>query len=153
MDKINKIHFNGIDYLLYTDERDTVRELDGLGDGSKDFIFIGLMDKTDADKPITYSYLSGLLEKDSVNNKVFEPTTLPITIRHYFKSVIGKAFFVIVPKEDPNLYSLSSRCQCFTDWGEGVAVDIDFGTITKPYKLFRFGNFNNMCTQPITYTF
>lgn len=110
MEKINKIRFNGKDYLLSADEREPVKELDSLGDGSRDVIFIGLMDETDKDNPITYSYLSGLLEADNVNNKVFEPTTLPITVRTSFKCKVGKAFFILVPKDHPNLYSLATGC-------------------------------------------
>lgn len=110
MDKINKIRYNGKDYILSADESKPVTELDDLGDGSKDIIFIGLMDETDKDKKITYSYLSGLLEADNINNKVFEPTTLPITVRTKFESNVGKAFFILIPKEHPNLYSLSTGC-------------------------------------------
>lgn len=150
---INKIRFNGRDYLLSADDKDPVRELDNLGDGSKDIIFVGLMDEPDKDKQITYSYLSGLLAKDNLNNKVFEPTTLPITVRTNFNDDVAKAFFILVPKNHPNLYSLSAGCQCFTGWGDGEAVSIDFGKVTKPYKLFRFHNFNYRCNMPLTYTF
>lgn len=152
MEKINKVRFNGTDYLLSTNDT-TVRELDGLGDGS-DIIFIGLMDEADKDRVITYKYLTGLLEKDNANNKVFEPTTLPITVRTNFESDKGgKAFFILVPSNHPNLYSLTAGCQCFTGWGDGEAVSIDFGKVTKPYKLFRFHNFNYRCNMPLTYTF
>lgn len=153
MDKINKIRYNGKDYILSADQSNPVTELDDLGDGSKDIIFIGLMNETDKDKKITYSYLSGLLEADNINNKVFEPTTLPITVRTKFESNVGKAFFILIPKEHPNLYSLSAGCQCFTGWDNGYAVTIDFGKEIKPYKLFRFGNFNYRCDSPLTYTF
>jgi len=109
MEKINKVRFNGTDYLLSTNDT-TVRELDGLGDGS-DIIFIGLMDEADKDRVITYKYLTGLLEKDNANNKVFEPTTLPITVRTNFESDKGgKAFFILVPSNHPNLYSLTAGC-------------------------------------------
>lgn len=47
---INKIRFNGRDYLLSADDKDPVKELDNLGDGSKDIIFVGLMDEPDKDK-------------------------------------------------------------------------------------------------------
>lgn len=153
METINKVRFNGKDYKLSTDDT-IVRELDGLGDGSDDIIFIGLMDEANKDRVITYTYLTGLLEKDKVNNKVFEPTTLPITVRTKFESgESGKAFFILVPNEHPNLYSLTAGCQCFTGWGDGEAISIDFGTKLKPYKLFRFGNFVYRCDSPITYTF
>jgi hypothetical protein len=110
METINKVRFNGKDYKLSTDDT-IVRELDGLGDGSDDIIFIGLMDEADKDRVITYTYLTGLLEKDKVNNKVFEPTTLPITVRTKFESgESGKAFFILVPNEHPNLYSLTAGC-------------------------------------------
>ena len=117
---INKIRFNGRDYLLSADDKDPVKELDNLGDGSKDIIFIGLMDITDKDNKITYSYLSGLLAKDNLNNKVFEPTTLPITVRTNFDDDVAKAFFILVPKNHPNLYSLSAGCQCFTGGGSAL---------------------------------
>lgn len=138
---------------INTEPSNPVKELDNLGDGSNDIIFIGLMDESDKDKQITYSYLSGLLAKDNHNNKVFEPTTLPITVRTNFEGDVAKAFFILVPKNHPNLYSLSSGYQCYTGWGDGEAVNIDFGKVTKPYKLFRFGNFNYRCNIPLTYTF
>ena len=137
---------------INTEPSNPVKELDNLGDGSNDIIFIGLMDESDKDKQITYSYLSGLLAKDNHNNKVFEPTTLPITVRTNFEGDVAKAFFILVPKNHPNLYSLSSGYQCYTGWGDGEAVNIDFGKVTKPYKLFRFGNFNYRCNIPLTYT-
>ena len=138
---------------INTEPSNPVKELDNLGDGSNDIIFIGLMDESDKDKQITYSYLSGLLAKDNHNNKVFEPTTLPITVRTNFEGDVAKAFFILVPKNHPNLYSLSSGYQCYTGLGDGEAVNIDFGKVTKPYKLFRFGNFNYRCNIPLTYTF
>ena len=138
---------------INTEPSNPVKELDNLGDGSNDIIFIGLMDESDKDKQITYSYLSGLLAKDNHNNKVFKPTTLPITVRTNFEGDVAKAFFILVPKNHPNLYSLSSGYQCCTGWGDGEAVNIDFGKVTKPYKLFRFGNFNYRCNIPLTYTF
>lgn len=153
MDKINKIRYNGKDFLLSADDKDPVKELDNLGDGSRDIIFIGLMDETDKDIKITYSYLSALLAKDNHNNKVFEPTTLPITVRTKYDGNVGKAFFILVPQNHPNLYSLTAGCQCFTGWGDGEAVNIDFGKLIKPYKLFRFSNFNYQCNSPLTYTF
>jgi len=110
MDKINKIRYNGKDYILSADEKEPVKELDSIGDGTSDVIFIGLMDETDKDKKITYSYLSGLLAKDNLNNKVFEPTTLPIIVRTKYESNVAKAFFVLVPKNHPNLYSLTAGC-------------------------------------------
>ena len=152
MDQINKIRYNGKDYALASYSDETVQER-SLGDGSTDIIFIGLMDETDVDKPITYSYLTGLLEKDSANNKVFEPTTLPITVRTKYESNVAKAFFMLVPKEHPNLYSLTTGCQCFTGWGDGEDVTIDFPFANKPYKLFRFSYFNYRCDNPLTYTF
>lgn len=109
MDKINKIHYNGKDYILSADESKPVTELDDLGDGSKDIIFIGVMNKTDKDKKITYSYLSGLLEADNINNKVFEPTTLPITVRTKWDyDGVCKSPFIIVPSNHPSLYMLSN---------------------------------------------
>lgn len=154
MEKINKVRFNGTDYLLSADDT-TVRELDSLGDGSSDVIFIGLMDETDKDRVITYSYLTGLLEKDKVNNKVFEPTTLPITVRTKWEyDGVLKTPFIIVPSNHPSLYMLSNGTQSFTGCEDATQeILIDFPSGVKSYKIFRFYNWLVWMNSPLTYTF
>lgn len=155
MDKINKIRYNGKDYILSADESKPVTELDDLGDGSKDIIFIGVMNETDKDKKITYSYLSGLLEADNINNKVFEPTTLPITVRTKWDyDGVCKAPFIIVPSNHPSLYMLSNGTQAFTGCeDETQEILIDFPNGIKSYKIYRFENWLVWMNSPLTYTF
>ncbi|MCM1440416.1 MAG: hypothetical protein NC131_14610 [Roseburia sp.] len=111
MDKLNRIVINGREYVLAADGGEVVKELDGLGDGSKDIIFVGLLDERDKDKPICYSFLNRLLNEDSVNNKVFANTNLPISIRYKWEeSDYGRTFLIVMPENHPNLYSLSNSC-------------------------------------------
>ena len=153
MDRINKVRFNGTDYILAADGA-VVTELDGLGDGSNDVIFIGLMGDKDVDRVISYNYLNNLLTEDNVNNKVFEPTTLPITVRTKFESKEGKHPFILIPENHPNLYMLSIPAQQFTGWDDDYRlVQIDFPSGIKNYKLFIFGNNLYRLTVPLTYTF
>lgn len=129
-----------------------VQELAGFNDGN---IFIGLMDETDKDKPITYQYLTAQLVKDNHNNKVFANTDLPITVRTKWDyDGVCKAPFILVPANHINLYSLSTPAQCFNGWSDDyTVVNIDFPTGSKQYKLFRFGNWLVNLDLPITYTF
>lgn len=168
---ISRITFNGIEYQIKDNEAQILinellnriaeledktakaEEVEAFGQGN---IFIGVMDETDKDTPITYSYLTALLNKDKINNKVFANTDLPITIRH--KWLAGgeepnKTFFVLVPATHKNLYSLSNNCQCFTGWDDFTIVTIDFPSGAKQYKLFRFANWLVRCNSEITYKF
>lgn len=155
MDKISKLNFNGKEYAFSVDERDIVVERDGLGDGSEDIIIIGIMKAADIDKHITYSYLSDMLAEDNRNNKVFAPTMQPITVRTNFKDSGGRCYFILVPENHANLYSLSNGTQCFTGWKDDdyTLHNIDFPKGSKPYKLFRFPVINYMGSSPMTYTF
>lgn len=153
MNKISKINLNGKEYSFSVDERDLVIERNDLGDGSEDIIFIGLMRKADIDKPITYSYLSDMLAEDNLNNKVFAPTMQPITVRTNYKDSGGRCYFILVPENHANLYSLSNGTQCFTNWDNYTIHNIDFPKGSKPYKLFRFPYVNYFGSNPMTYTF
>lgn len=156
MDKLNRIVINGKEYVLAADGGEVVKELDGLGDGSKDIIFVGLLDERDKDKPICYSYLNKLLNEDSVNNKVFANTNLPISIRYKWEEAeFGKTFLIVMPENHPNLYSLSNSCQCFNGWEDEDAVEVllDFPTGVKRYKAFIFCNFLYRFNSEITYKF
>lgn len=151
--KISKINYNGVDYSLAVD-REIVKELADLGDGSDNPIFVGIMDAADIDKPITYGYLTNLMEKDNRNNKAFANTTMPITVRTKFEDAGGKRLFILVPFNHPNLYMLSIPAQQFTDWDDDYTeVNIDFPSGDKPYKLFMFGNTLYRSSVPVTYTF
>lgn len=129
-----------------------VTELDSFSEGT---IFIGLMDKTDENNPITYEYLTNQLQKDNNNNKVFANTDKPITVRTNWKwDGVLKTPFILVPSTHSNLYMLSTPSQQFTGWDDDCQmINIDFPTGTKRYKLFRFGNWLNQIDLPITYTF
>lgn len=154
MDAINRVRFNGKDYKLSAEGAEVVRELDGLGDGNTDIIFVGVMDDKDVDRVFSYHYFNTLLDEDNSNNKVFEATTLPITVRTKYECVTGKHPFILVPQQHPNLYMLSTPSQQFTGWDEEYKeVMIDFPSGVKPYKLFIFGNNLFRINLPITYTF
>ena len=171
--EISKITFNGVTYQIKDSEAQTlinellnridelehktadVEESEAFNSGN---IFVGVMDETDKDNPITYSYLTALLDKDKQNNKVFANTDKPITVRHKWLSAKAeepnKTFFILVPATHKNLYSLSSTCQCFTGWDDDyTVVTIDFPNGAKQYKLFRFGNWLVRCNSEITYKF
>lgn len=172
--EISQITFNGVKYQIKDSEAQIlinellnridelehktadVEEVEAFTSGS---IFVGVMDETDKDTPITYNYLTAQLEKDKQNNKVFANTDLPITVRHkwiYGKEYgeVLKTFFILVPATHKNLYSLSSSCQCFTGWDDDyTVVTIDFPSGAKQYKLFRFGNWLVRCNSEITYKF
>ena len=153
MGTINKIRVNGVDYVLAADSN-VVTELDNLGDGTEDIIFIGTMAKPDEDKPITYDYLKGLLA-DNKNNKVFEPTTLPITIRYNWEwKGYLQTYFILYPANHTPLYMLSSPSQNFMITEDDIKdVKIDFPTGSKDYKFYRFENWLIPTHNPITYTF
>ena len=155
MDKINRVIINGKEYVITADDRQLVTELGALGDGSKPIIFTGVMDKEDADTPITYEYLSGLLQKDSYNNKVFAATTLPIEVRVKWDKGDGlKTPFILVPYNHPNLYMMSIPSQQFTGWDDdAIEVDINFPSGSQKYKLFRFCNWLVWCNNEITWKF
>ncbi len=137
------------------DKTADVKESEAFSEGN---IFVGVMDETDKDTPITYSYLTALLKKDNNNNKVFANTDKPITVRtkwiwgdEYGK--VLKTFFILVPATHKNLYSLSAGCQNFVGWDDYTVVTIDFPTGAKQYKLFRFANWLVRCDSDVTYTF
>ncbi len=170
--EITQITFNGVTYKIKDNEAQTlinellnrikelehktaeVEEVEAFTEGN---IFAGVMDETDKDTPITYSYLTALLSKDKINNKVFANTDLPISIRHNWLStgdIPLKTFFLLVPATHKNLYSLSAGCQCFNGWDDDYSlVTIDFPSGAKQYKLFRFGNWLVRCNSEITYKF
>lgn len=168
MMEISKITLNGIEYQIRDKEAQIVikqllnrieeleggKEADGFTEGT---IFVGAMDETDKDTPITYQYLTSLLENDSTNNKVFANTDQPITVRYKWLSdgdKPNKTFFVLVPATHKNLYSMSGGCQCFNGWGDDYTlVNIDFPSGTKKYKLFRFCNWLVRWNGEITYKF
>lgn len=167
---ISRITLNGKEYIIKDSEAQIVinellnriselekktegiQELAGFNDGN---IFIGLMNESDKDTPISYQYLTAQLVKDNVNNKVFANTDLPITVRTKWDyDGILKAPFILIPTNHKNLYSLSTPSQCFTGWdSDFTVVEIDFPSGSKQYKLFRFGNWLTQVEQPITYTF
>nr|DAT69130.1 MAG TPA: hypothetical protein [Caudoviricetes sp.] len=172
---ISRITFNGVEYQIKDNEAQTlinqllnriaeledktadVKESEAFNEGN---IFVGVMDETDKDTPITYSYLTALLKKDGNNNKVFANTDKPITVRTYWRYGEGnygkvlKTFFILVPATHKNLYSLSAGCQNFVGWDdEYTVVTIDFPTGAKQYKLFRFANWLSSCSSDVTYKF
>lgn len=167
-----KVNINGKEYLIKDNDAqilikellNRIEELENKAVGAEDLvafnddnIFVGIMDETDKDKPITYSYLTSLLSKDQINNKVFNNSDLPITIRH--KWLAGgeeplKTFFILVPTSHKNLYSIGNGFQCFTGWDDDyTVVTIDFPSGAKQYKLFRFCNWLVRCNSEITYKF
>lgn len=112
------------------------------------------MDETDKDNPITYQYIVSQLMKDSVNNKVFDNTDKPITVRYNWKAFPLKTFLLLVPATHKNLYSLSSPSQNFVGWDdEYTLVNIDFPSGSMQYKVFRFANWLTGCHNEITYKF
>lgn len=167
---ISKITYNGKEYTIKDQEAqkainqllnrleklekitEGVIELDDFSEGT---IFIGLMDKTDENTPITYEYLTNQLQKDNTNNKVFANTNQAITVRTNWEwDGILKTPFILVPYSHSNLYMLSTPCQHFTGWKDDYeVVNITFPTGTQRYKFFRFGNWLNQIDLPITYTF
>ena len=125
---------------------------------NEDNIFVGAMDETDKDKPITYEYLTSLLAKDNTNNKVFANTDKPIKVRHKWLAIgdePNKTFFILVPATHKGLYSFSGGCQSFNGWQDSyTTVSIDFPSGSrKQYKLFRFVNWLVRWDGEITYTF
>lgn len=167
--EISKITLNGKTYLIKDEDAqivinqllDRIKELeDKVADATESDsfnagnIFVGLMSETDKDNPITYQYLTNLLQQDSTNNKVFENTDKPISLRYNWTyDGVLKTFFILVPAAHKNLYSLSSNCQSFSGWKDYDLVTIDFPSGSKPYKLFRFGNWLNGFHSEITYKF
>lgn len=74
-----KVNINGKEYLIKDNDAqilikellNRIEELENKAVGAEDLvafnddnIFVGIMDETDKDKPITYSYLTSLLSKD-----------------------------------------------------------------------------------------
>lgn len=169
---ITRITLNGKEYLIKDSEAQIVinqllnriKELEDktadvleLANFNEGNIFVGVMDETDKDKPITYQYLTSLLEKDNKNNKVFANTDKPITVRHSWIAPgeePNKTFFILVPATHKSLYSFSGGCQSFNGWQDSyTTVTIDFPSGAKHYKLFRFVNWLVRWEGDITYTF
>lgn len=170
MSEITRINLKGKEYTITDKEAQIVisqllkrieqlenktKEVEELDSFVEDSIFVGIMNKSDKDNPITYQYLTNQMEQDNKNNKAFANTDLPITIRYGWEwDGELKTFFILVPATHKNLYMLSSPSQQFTGWDENCEiVNIDFPSGTRRYKLFRFCNWLVPIHHPITYTF
>lgn len=173
MENITKITVKGKEYLIRDNEAQIVikellnriaeleektAEAKEASDFTEGSIFAGVLNETDADTPITYSFLTSQLINDSVNNKVFANTDKSVKVRYSWLSKrYGeplKTFLLLIPANHKNLYSLTTSCQGFTFGDRDYKlITLDFPTSSMQYKVYQFCNWLVSCNQEISYNF